>query len=762
MKFLRDQRTIGAVIAGVILSLLTFPYYDLSIEGGIDPPLKWVFSHFAANGFENADYLNFPHGPLAFFMYPLTNTVGITIAFTFILKFLFIFLALRLYKELCVMRWVHIALTAYVVFAIGSINHLIIANVILTYLVFYRTRNRWYKVIGLLLTALAIYIKSYVGILTGLISVSLLIYMAWRYRKYLVALFDLSILFGLYYAIWIFLFGKLSGFFTYLYGIRLLAEDNSSAAAYYPSNNWWLLTVFLVITFLLPFVQRTQRAVFFGAIMVLSLFGAWKHGMAREDIFHVNGLFVYVAILYLIFMLFNKKKKMINVALITVALYCLSMNSERAYNYSEPQFNWWGISNISSVVEEQNDLVLSHHSLTEREKEIIGNSTVDVYPWDYSIIAHNNLNWKPRPVLHSYAAYSPWLDQRDADHFNSANAPEYIIWEKDKITSDLYQGQLQSIDQRYLLNNEPLTLLSIIQNYKAVSSSDRFLTLKKRKKKIAATTNFTKMHSGECDKWINVPENSSDLIRLHIEFEKPIKTKLKSFFYKDEQYWILLRTKAGRVIKHRIVPKNATNGLWINPFIERFDELSDPISSVQVVRSGGETASKFKFNWSSTSFSEDGIFSSLFGSSPQPKQYAFRSVQNYDDSSSLWSKPQQLTKGGTTNCEELKSEFSSTLEYNIDPEFHGNYKVYAQVELKAEDYEKLQLIVSYEGANDKWASFNCAHQAIQDQNWNMINGAVPLYIDGKDSKIRVYIFNPLNQKVLLDSFEVFLLKTDQN
>ena len=66
LKKVLENKSLIALITGLILSFLTFPHYDLSYQMGIDPPLKWVFSNFAVNGFEGAQHLTFPHGPLAF------------------------------------------------------------------------------------------------------------------------------------------------------------------------------------------------------------------------------------------------------------------------------------------------------------------------------------------------------------------------------------------------------------------------------------------------------------------------------------------------------------------------------------------------------------------------------------------------------------------------------------------------------------------------------------------------------------------------
>ncbi len=66
----------------------------------------------------------------------------------------------------------------------------------------------------------------------------------------------------------------------------------------------------------------------------------------------------------------------------------------------------------------------------------IGSESVDAYPWDVSYVIANGLNWKPRFVLQqSYAAYNPALDQRCTDNYREENAPRYILYSHQAIST---------------------------------------------------------------------------------------------------------------------------------------------------------------------------------------------------------------------------------------------------------------------------------------------------------------------------------------
>ena len=66
-----DVRTIlQRVLLTLLLVALTFPRLDITTDIGVDNSLAWAFNHLFATGLDQAAHLVFPHGPLAFLMYP--------------------------------------------------------------------------------------------------------------------------------------------------------------------------------------------------------------------------------------------------------------------------------------------------------------------------------------------------------------------------------------------------------------------------------------------------------------------------------------------------------------------------------------------------------------------------------------------------------------------------------------------------------------------------------------------------------------------
>jgi hypothetical protein len=146
------------------------------------------------------------------------------------------------------------------------------------------------------------------------------------------------------------MYKSLRGFFPYLYGMLNLAVENSAAVSLYPKNNWLYLIIFILTTVSIPFLQRNRMADYFGFLFVFSLFAAWKHGMAREDISHARSLFIYVFMVMTLFILFYRKNRPVNIIIISIGLLAFYLNLKNLPTYNSMRIEFLGINNFSDFV----------------------------------------------------------------------------------------------------------------------------------------------------------------------------------------------------------------------------------------------------------------------------------------------------------------------------------------------------------------------------------------------------------------------------
>lgn len=632
---------------------------------------------------------------------------------------------------------------------------------------------------ALFLTGFAFYVKAYVAIISGTFLFSFLIYQGLRSKEIRKSLIDALVLCGIIFGFWLLMFGSPKGLFRFFWGMLHLAQDNSSAAAYYPQNNWFYLSLSLLGIVLLFIINKNLKARFFFILVGLSLFASWKHGMAREDFFHVKGLLTYLMICLFSFLLFVRKKNVLNGMLVLITLGCFALNIPNSMNYQKPKIELFSARNFIAFISDfeelkrqadKNSYQQSASNLMPQEMlDSIGGSTVDIYPWDYSIAAVNKLNWKPRVVIQSYAAYTSWLDKQNAKHFSGKAAPEYLVWEKKKITQDHNKNDYNSLDNRYLLNDEPQTILQIISQYKLVSSNKKFALYQLRNKPIEFQVKPLLKTESSWGEWIKVPSLSSgkDLVRVKLRFKKTFMQKAKSFLYKDEQVWIYLQLSNGSLHKFRIVPKNAVDGVWINPYLYSNAEWFT-IEKVMFAASNQKILSKqIELEWETVKFNRQNVLSNFFDMKTKPSYASlFQSQNSFDKKTNTnWGTllPNQISEEALSppNSHLFNETYSSTFKLNLDSIPFGPIRIHSNVWLKARNYKMTNNVWLVISIKDKergilYEQLSIDEQLFERSNWNNISKVIEYSHHKSNCELGIYIWNKSNTELLLDDFRIVI------
>lgn len=772
----------GCIVLGIIVIIGTFPENDWSFSPGIDFSLCWLYNYLFSNNLALGKHIIFPHGPLAFFMYPLPDNVLLTVTVTSLLKIgLVLNVFCLLIDEKKLIKWIVTGIVAYGFSVIANFNNLLLITILLLYCNYFTSGKKLFKYIAFFLTAFSLYVKAYIAIVSGLLFFSFVLYWLFTLKRIKQALMDCTCLLGLMLILWTLMYGTLSGFPDYCWGMIHLAQDNSSAAAYYPHNNWPFLILFFLLFATIFLINRTRKAGFYLVLIALGLFATWKHGMAREDVFHVQGLFVYVITCLLVFILFQKKKVYLNIALAIATIGVFSVNKKNAVGYYPLEYDvlradrfFDFVSNFAALKREANRISQKNSAvnvLPEKVRNAIGTATIDIYPWEYSIVAANKLNWQPRVVIQSYASYTSWLDEQNAKHFNSAKAPDYLIWELKKVSADMNGGDMNSIDGRYLLNDEPQTMVELLRNYEYYYSDQKFHIVKKRVRPLSTTSSMVGHMESAWGEWMDVPPVKENLLRAKLNFSKTLFQQLKSFLYKDEQFWIYLKLANGAIHKYRIVPKNAVDGLWINPYVFNTSKsyMVDKIMFQCSMRD--KLTDKLAVDWEEIEFpgspdlalnffnihqftGDSVVFSSI-------NTYEEKAVKDWSDLADILFSTDPFT-GSRSHLLEANS-YSSTFEVSLDSVDFQNLRIVTDCWIKASNYKlgnTLSLVISLEDANGAivWRSLPVDEQLIDEGQWNNVNSIVDYTHDVAHRKIKVYVYNMSKQDVLIDDFRVVMLK----
>ncbi|HMV41176.1 MAG TPA: hypothetical protein PLS71_06630 [Leptospiraceae bacterium] len=211
---------------------------------------------------------------------------------------------------------------------------------------------------------------------------------------------------------------------------------------------------------------------------------------------------------------------------------------------------------------------------------IIGNESVDIFPYQVGRVLASGLYWKNRPVYQSYITSSEWLIQQNVNFFNDhEKSPEYIIFHYP-----------YSLDHRYLLNDELQTFLRIRDLYESILLKDNFLLLKKRGNKSRSANWETKLKQISKPNATIIFENEiiqkssigNNICVGSLDIRKSLYGILKKILYKEEPIFITYYLDdSSRTFRY--IPDLGKSGILLYPFLESSGDLYDFFSKKERV-----------------------------------------------------------------------------------------------------------------------------------------------------------------------------------
>lgn len=195
--------------------------------------------------------------------------------------------------------------------------------------------------------------------------------------------------------------------------------------------------------------------------------------------------------------------------------------------------------------------------------------TTDIYSYNISSVISSDNRWSPRPIIQSYAAYTPSLAEWNLQHLNGKHAPDNILF------------SVQSIDGRLPALEDGLSWPTIITHYKKIILKDNLLYMKKNvpQKHMEPVSN---MAFNTIDGRFNQEIMLSDLkqpLFVKINIKPTIFGKIVSLLYKMPQLFITLKLNDGNTKSFRLIPNMAKSGFILSPLIESTQDFASLASN---------------------------------------------------------------------------------------------------------------------------------------------------------------------------------------
>jgi hypothetical protein len=356
------------------------------------------------------------------------------------------------------------------------------------------------------------------------------------------------------------------------------------------------LAIFCLILLLFLIYRLAKRSLGLALAFSFTIFLGFKHGFVRQD-GHIV-LFIITVILLsslCIIKLENDKTRtgkisfinMSHIIFVSILISCIVLGRNLGYYSRIKQFSpSRAIRNIESMI-----LLADQKGFIERERKLaaqnliqvkqslklpdtvlktVGEKTIDIIPWEFSIVPANNLNWKARPIIQSYSAYTEKLDE--INYQNLSGSPRDFIF-----------YHFESIDKRHPFFDEPKAFSHIVCHYKPDSIPESFTTNPvKRRYFLLDKQNESRCTNGGTGEstaiaWntaYELPIRADSLTRAKIEFQYSPLGKLVKLLFRIPPVYMNVNYLDDTSARYRIVQDNSANGPIVSHLPRNQEEIT--------------------------------------------------------------------------------------------------------------------------------------------------------------------------------------------
>jgi hypothetical protein len=210
-----------------------------------------------------------------------------------------------------------------------------------------------------------------------------------------------------------------------------------------------------------------------------------------------------------------------------------------------------------------------------------------VVPYALSLIAANDLTWRPSPTLQLFTAYTAALDRRVATHYLSQDAPDALL---------VHFGQ---VDGRNPVWDTPEAWRAVLAAYRfeAVAPDRKLILLRRRERPLRWSFEEVGVVALGVGEWLDVPPTPSGFgfLFAEIEAEPSFRGRMQSLLLRSAPLHAEVVWDAARR-RYRLVPGTAAGGILLAPLprgagaIERIarGQSSPRAERVRVVAADGE------------------------------------------------------------------------------------------------------------------------------------------------------------------------------
>ncbi|MBW1697369.1 MAG: hypothetical protein JRK26_11285 [Deltaproteobacteria bacterium] len=312
---------------------------------------------------------------------------------------------------------------------------------------------------------------------------------------------------------------------------------------------------------------------------LVSVFICWKAGFTRADshviIFFAFNIFLGPLVVYMGSLGYTDMRFSIAVCLMLVVLGVAGLSMNRATDdwrhwfqkvFGRIRTNILVCMNLDAQV---NRLVKAYEQKREELSlpgvmETVGGEILDVFGYEQNYAILNGFQFVPRPVFHSYSAYSPRLLEKNLN-FYIEKTPKWVLF------------KLQTIDNRFPTLDDSLVLKRLLYDYKPVLEEKDFTLLQVQPFGADQNTGSQLVYETAVGFGESIPITGMGKHPLWAEIviERSLLGKLVNFLYKCPEIEIEVGLGLGTYRRYRFIPEMGKAGFWLHPLLEDRDDVMD-------------------------------------------------------------------------------------------------------------------------------------------------------------------------------------------
>lgn len=179
----------------------------------------------------------------------------------------------------------------------------------------------------------------------------------------------------------------------------------------------------------------------------------------------------------------------------------------------------------------------------------------DIYPYDLAALIASDNAWTPRPVLQSYAVYTPDLAGRNEAHLRGPQAPDHIVL------------RTAAIDQHFPSLEDGLSWPTLLSHYTLVQQDPHYLYLRRQAQPAALQRRPLLQGRYATGSMVELPA-SDGLLFAELDLSPSAWGRLANLLFKTSLLEISVELQDGQRRRFRLVPGMARSGFILSPLVQ--------------------------------------------------------------------------------------------------------------------------------------------------------------------------------------------------